>query len=163
MTVHVAGRAEPVTVDMVDVGAKGVRFRRSRSAGPGQPVPANAPAEAQTPSDGAAGSDAGAGSDTSAGSDTGAGSDTSDGRASPRRIALDQQVAFGFVVPGQRVCVATGRVTRIVGHAARPEKIPEAILEPILEEVPPEIPEEFVLSIERANDAFHGFLGSLAR
>ena len=85
VNVHVAWRNAPVTVQMVDIGQKGVRFR--------------------------SGSDA---------------------------LRLDQEAAFGFVIPGQHVCVANGRVLRLGGDG------------------------EFVLSVERANAAFHGFLVSLA-
>jgi hypothetical protein len=83
--VHVAWRNEPVTVELVDIGQGGARFRAP--AGP---------------------------------------------------LRLDQEAAFGFVIPGQHVCVANGRVVRLGADG------------------------EFVLSVDRANDAFHGFLVSLA-
>lgn len=85
INVHVAWRTVPVTVELIDIGREGARFK--------------APSEA---------------------------------------LRLDQEAAFGFVIPGQHVCVANGRVVRL-GDAG-----------------------EFVLSVERANDAFHGFLVSLA-
>jgi hypothetical protein len=85
VNVHVAWRNEPVTVQLIDIGAKGARFRSGSGV-----------------------------------------------------LHLDQEAAFGFVSPGQHVCVANGRVVRVGGDG------------------------EFVLSVERANAAFHGFLGSLA-
>jgi hypothetical protein len=85
VNVHVAWRSVPVTVELVDIGREGARFRSPSGA-----------------------------------------------------LRLDQEAAFGFVIPGQHVCVANGRVVRL-GEAG-----------------------EFVLSVERANDAFHGFLVSLA-
>jgi PilZ domain len=85
VNVHVAWRNDPVTVQMVDIGAEGVRFRSGSGA-----------------------------------------------------LRLDQEAAFGFVIPGRHVCVANGRVLRVGGDG------------------------EFVLSVERANAAFHGFLVSLA-
>jgi hypothetical protein len=59
-------------------------------------------------------------------------------RDSTGPLRLDQEAAFGFVIPGQHVCVANGRVVRLGQDG------------------------EFVLSVDRANDAFHGFLVSLA-
>ncbi len=89
VNVHVAWRSDPVTVEMIDIGRAGVRFR----------------------------------------SPTGA-------------LRLHQEAAFGFVIPApahrQAVCVANGRVVRLGDN------------------------DEFVLSVERANDAFHGFVVSLA-
>ncbi len=85
VNVHVAWRSVPVTVELVDIGREGARFKSPSGA-----------------------------------------------------MRLDQEAAFGFVIPGQHVCVANGRVVRL-GDAG-----------------------EFVLSVERANDAFHGFLVSLA-
>ncbi len=85
VNVHVAWRTAPVTVELVDIGRNGARFRAP--TGP---------------------------------------------------LRLDQEAAFGFVIAGQHVCVANGRVVRLGDDG------------------------EFVLSVERANDAFHGFLGSLA-
>lgn len=85
VNVHVAWRNAPVTVQLIDIGRDGARFR----------------------------------------SPTG-----------PMR--LEQEAAFGFVIPGQHVCVANGRVVRLGDDG------------------------EFVLSVDRANDAFHGFLVSLA-
>ena len=85
VNVHVAWRTVPVTVELIDIGREGARFRSPGGA-----------------------------------------------------LRLDQEAAFGFVIPGQHVCVANGRVVRL-GEAG-----------------------EFVLSVERANDAFHGFLVSLA-
>jgi hypothetical protein len=46
------------------------------------------------------------------------------------------------VIPGQHVCVANGRVVRLGDRPGEED--------------------EFVLSVDRANDAFHGFLVSLA-
>ncbi len=84
VNVHVAWRSVPVTVELIDIGREGARFRDASGA-----------------------------------------------------LRLDQEAAFGFVSPGQHVCVANGRVVRL-GDSG-----------------------EFVLSVERANDAFHGFLVSL--
>ena len=123
VNIHLAGRPAPVTVEIVDIGAKGVRFR----------LPGAAPAELEARTE--PGAEAGSEAPPAAHAGT---------RPDVRRINLDEQAAFGFVVPGHRVCVATGRVMRIVGGAGRWGQ------------------DEFVLSIERANDAFHGFLGSLA-
>jgi hypothetical protein len=120
VNVHVSGRAEPVTVDMIDIGAKGVRFRLASVTA----------------------KEVGVLSEVGEVGVLGELREPGAASASQRRIALDQQAAFGFVVAGQQVCVASGRVTRIVGHAAGQE--------------------EFVLSIERANDAFQGFLVSLS-
>jgi hypothetical protein len=89
VNVHVAWRNAPVTVELVDIGRDGARFRSP--VGP---------------------------------------------------LRLDQEAAFGFVIPGQHVCVANGRVVRL-GDRPGEEG-------------------EFVLSVDRANDAFHGFLVSLA-
>jgi len=89
VNVHVAWRSAPVTVELIDIGRDGARFKSP--AGP---------------------------------------------------LHLDQEAAFGFVIPGQHVCVANGRVVRL-GDRPGEEG-------------------EFVLSVDRANDAFHGFLVSLA-
>jgi hypothetical protein len=85
VNVHVAWRNAPVTVQLIDIGRDGARFKSL--TGP---------------------------------------------------MRLEQEAAFGFVIPGQHVCVANGRVVR-VGEDG-----------------------EFVLSVDRANDAFHGYLVSLA-
>jgi hypothetical protein len=53
-------------------------------------------------------------------------------------LRLDQRAAFGFVIPGQQACVANGRVVRIEAGGV------------------------FVLSLDRSNAAFRGFVGSLA-
>jgi hypothetical protein len=123
VNVHLVGRPDPVIVEMIDIGAKGARFR---SADPAR----RAFVDPVGPTSGA----------TSAATSA----------ATPARqitLNLDQQAAFGFVVPGQHVCVATGKVTRIAPAPHQTPHLPQT---------------EFVLSIERANDAFHGFLVSLA-
>jgi hypothetical protein len=97
VNIHVHGRPDPVSVQMVDIGAKGARFRLAYGL-----APEDASAQAT------------------------------------RKVTLDERAAFGFVSPGQHICVASGKVMRVAGD------------------------DEFVLSIDRANDAFHGFLGSLA-
>ena len=89
VNVHVAWRNAPVTVQLIDIGRDGARFRSL--SGP---------------------------------------------------MRLEQEAAFGFVIPGQHVCVANGRVVRL---GERPGQ-----------------KDEFVLSVDRANDAFHGYLVSLA-
>ena len=84
VVIHVEARNESLTVEVVDIAPRGVRFR---SAG--------------------------------------------------RTLALDERVSFGFVTPGPLSCVANGYVMRVDGG------------------------DEFVLSIDRANPAFHTFVGSL--
>lgn len=84
--VHLAGRTDPITVELMDIAEGGVRFR-----------------------------------------------------ALSDEVRLDERAAFGFVLPDQPACMAKGRVVRIDGGG------------------------EFVLSLEHANDAFRGFLGSLAQ
>jgi len=111
VNVHVAWRSVPVTVELVDIGREGARFKSLTS----EPSEGSEP-----PAMGSAGGAVVARRDP-----TGA-------------MRLEQEAAFGFVIPGQHVCVANGRVVRL-GDAG-----------------------EFVLSVERANDAFHGFLVSLA-
>jgi len=59
-------------------------------------------------------------------------------RSAGRALALDERVSFGFVTPGPLSCVANGYVMRV------------------------DEGDEFVLSIDRANPAFHTFVGSLA-
>ena len=54
------------------------------------------------------------------------------------KVNVNDRAAFGFVIPGQRHCVASGRVVRVRGAG------------------------EFALSLDRANEAFHGFLGVLS-
>jgi len=88
VNLHIGGRANPVVVEIVDIGARGARFR------------------AETP---------------------------------PLRV--EEEAAFGFVSNGQdmqHICVTNGRVLRVGGDG------------------------DFVLSVERANAAFHSFLESLA-
>ncbi len=109
VNVHVAWRSAPVTVELIDIGRDGARFKSPTC-----------------------------------------------------ELGLEQEAAFGFVIPGesqsqgpgqspsqgpsqspsqsqsQHVCVANGRVVRLGDDG------------------------EFVLSVDRANDAFHGFLVSLA-
>ena len=58
-------------------------------------------------------------------------------RSAGRTLALDERVCFGFVTPGPLSCVANGYVMRV------------------------DEGDEFVLSIDRANPAFHTFVGSL--
>lgn len=58
-------------------------------------------------------------------------------RTEGRALSVDQRASFGFVIAGQMPCVATGRVLRVAGGG------------------------EFVLAVERANPAFHSFVGSL--
>jgi hypothetical protein len=84
VVIHVEARNESLTVEVVDIAPRGVRFR---SAG--------------------------------------------------RALALDERVSFGFVTPGPLSCVANGYVMR-VDHG-----------------------DEFVLAIDRANPAFHTFVGAL--
>ena len=80
----VVGRAEPITVELVDLSEAGGRFR-----------------------------------------------------ALVDEVRVDDRAAFGFVIPGQRHCVARGRCVRVPGAG------------------------EFALALDRGNDAFHGFLKSL--
>jgi hypothetical protein len=82
---HLDGDATPMTVELIDIGEQGVRFR----------LPGDS-------------------------------------------MQLDQRAAFGFVIPGQHVYVAHGRVVRVDDGG------------------------EFVLSLDQANHAFRNFLGSLA-
>ena len=53
-------------------------------------------------------------------------------------VSVNDRAAFGFVIPGQRHCVASGRVVRVRDAG------------------------EFALSLERANEAFRGFFGVLS-
>ena len=85
INLHIGGRPQPVTVEIVDIGARGARFR-----------------------------------------------------ATPAPVQIEEEAAFGFVSRDQHICVANGRVLRIGGNG------------------------DFVLSVERANAAFHSFLESLA-
>jgi hypothetical protein len=110
VNVHVAWRNAPVTVQLIDIGRDGARFRFISEPSKGSEPPAmgfgGGPASAP--------------------------------RASTGPMRLEQEAAFGFVIPGQHVCVANGRVVRVGDDG------------------------EFVLSVDRANDAFHGYLVSLA-
>lgn len=83
----IAGRADPITVELVDLSEAGGRFRALADAD---------------------------------------------------EVRLDDRAAFGFVIPGQQHCVARGRCVRVPGAG------------------------EFALVLDRANDAFRGFLRSLA-
>jgi hypothetical protein len=88
VNLHIGGRANPVVVEIVDIGVRGARFR-----------------------------------------------------AQPPPLRIEEEAAFGFVSTGpdvQHICVANGRVLRIGGDG------------------------DFVLSVERANVAFHNFLAALA-
>jgi len=58
-------------------------------------------------------------------------------RSCGRALALAERVSFGFVTPGPLSCVADGYVMRVDGG------------------------DEFILSIDQANPAFHTFVGSL--
>jgi hypothetical protein len=82
---RVAGRAEALTVELLDLSARGGRFR-----------------------------------------------------AMGDEVQLDDRAAFGFVIPGQRHCVASGRCVRVRGSG------------------------EFALSFDRSNEAFRGFVANLA-
>jgi hypothetical protein len=109
VNVHLGGRPEPVTVEIVDIAPRGVRFRSPAGA-----------SLASTVIDGRAG-----------------------GAGLPGVQILDE-ASFGFVSREQHICVAHGRVLR-----AAPSQNEAA-------------PDEFVVSVERANAAFHSFLASLA-
>jgi hypothetical protein len=88
VNLHIGGRTNPVVVEIVDIGARGARFR-----------------------------------------------------AQPPPLRIEEEAAFGFVSIGpdvQHICVANGRVLRIGGDG------------------------DFVLSVDRANVAFHDFLAALA-
>lgn len=82
---HITGRAEPLTVELVDVGEGGVRFRALEDG-----------------------------------------------------VSLDQRAAFAFVIAGEPVCAASGRVMRVAAGG------------------------EFILSLDEANAAFHDFLRFLS-
>jgi hypothetical protein len=82
---QLAGREEPITVEMMDISEGGGRFR--------------------TVGD---------------------------------EVRVDQRAVVGFVVPDQRRCVANGRVVRVERDG------------------------QFIMSLDHANDAFRGFLGSLS-
>jgi hypothetical protein len=115
VNVHLGGRPEPVTVEIVDIAARGVRFRSPAGASP-----------VSTVTDGRAG-----------------------GAGPPGVQILGVQIldeaSFGFVSREQHICVAHGRVLR----AAQSRDEAAA-------------PDEFVVSVERANAAFHSFVASLA-
>ena len=59
-------------------------------------------------------------------------------RASGDDIRIGDSARFGFVLPGQRHCMAAGRCVRVRATG------------------------EFALNLERANDAFRGFMDSLS-
>jgi hypothetical protein len=82
---HVSGRDEPLTVELVDIGKGGVRFRALEDG-----------------------------------------------------VSVDQRAAFAFVVAGEPVCAASGRVLRVAGGG------------------------EFIVSLDEANPAFHAFLKFLS-
>jgi hypothetical protein len=110
VNVHIDGLHEPVTVQMIDIGARGVRFRSS--------------AERARP-------------------------------VNEIQIDVDQGAAFGFVISDQHICVANGRVLRVSGRDG-PGGGGAAAGGATGDEW------ELVLSVERANAAFHSFLASLA-
>lgn len=58
-------------------------------------------------------------------------------RAATQTARLDQMAALAFVLPGQRRCLAKGRVVRTDDSG------------------------EFALRLEKANDAFLGFVGEV--
>jgi hypothetical protein len=60
-------------------------------------------------------------------------------RAPTQTARLDQSAAIAFVLPGQRPCLAKGRVVRIDASG------------------------EFALRLEKMNEAFLGFIGEFTR
>jgi hypothetical protein len=59
-------------------------------------------------------------------------------RATGDEVHVDDRAAFGFVIPGQRHCVASGRCVRVRASG------------------------EFALYFDRANEAFRGFVANLS-
>jgi hypothetical protein len=87
VNVHLGGRPEPVTVEIVDIAARGVRFRSPAGSQAGPP----------------AGSIIG--EPRAAVAAPGA-------RAAPE-VRLSDEASFGFVSREQHICVAHGRVLRV--------------------------------------------------
>lgn len=93
VNVHLGGRPEPVTVEIVDIAARGVRFRSP------------------------AGSNGGnwhAGASAAGASVLGA----SLMRVSLSGVSLSEEASFGFVSREQHICVAHGRVLRVADKDA---------------------------------------------
>jgi len=133
VNVHLGGRPEPVTVEIVDIAARGVRFR----------------------------SPAGASVDSSTGPVFTDGRTGSGGTPGVRILGVRilDEASFGFVSRDQHICVAHGRILRVAGagDAERGVARQDSDVTPA-----PAGPGEFVVSVERANAAFHSFLATLA-
>ena len=174
VNVHLGGRPEPVTVEIVDIAARGVRFRSPAGASLGVPG-------------GSAGRASQGYSDSQGYRDSQGNRDGRAGTGAASRVRLLDEASFGFVSREQHICVAHGRVLRVAAQGsaseasraasdaaseaasdAASEAASDAASEAAAGSAGGEAPDqlaagdEFVVSVERANAAFHSFLASLA-